>query len=41
MIEDGKFFGILTDGSQARKTGDDKELVLVKLLRHGYEFIQL
>ena len=34
------FFGLLTDGSQARKTGDDKEMVLLKTDYKGlYDFL--
>ena len=29
IINSKPFFGLLTDGSQARKTGDDKEMVLL------------
>ena len=34
------FFGLLTDGSQARKTVDDKEMVLLKTYYKGlYDFL--
>ena len=34
------FFGLRTDGSQARKTGDDKEMVLLKTDYKGlYDFL--
>ena len=34
------FFGLLTDGSQARKTVDDKEMVLLKIYYKGlYDFL--
>ena len=29
IINSKPFFGLLTDGSQAHKTGDDKEMVLL------------
>ena len=32
IINSKPFFGLLTDGSQAHKTGDDKEMVLLKLI---------
>ena len=35
LLASKDFFGILTDGSQARKTGDDKEMVLVKVEHNG------
>ena len=40
IIEKSNFLSILTDGSQARKTGDDKELVLVRAERNGKEIVQ-
>ena len=30
-----KFMSVLTDGSQARKTGSDKEMVLIRTERAG------
>ena len=30
IIDSKSFFGLLTDASQVRKTGDDKEMVLLK-----------
>ena len=30
ILKQSNYFAILSDGSQARKTGDDKELVLLK-----------
>ncbi|ELU04632.1 hypothetical protein CAPTEDRAFT_198081 [Capitella teleta] len=34
-LDEASFFSILSDGSQARKTGSEKELVLVRLVRDG------
>jgi hypothetical protein len=35
IINDKSFFSILSDGSQARKTKDEKELILVRVEREG------
>ena len=40
IIDSKPFFGLLTGGSQARKTGDDKEMVLLKTDYKGlYDFL--
>ena len=40
IIDSKPFFGLLTDGSQARKTVDDKEMVLLKIYYKGlYDFL--
>ena len=40
IIDSKPFFGLLTDGSQARKTVDDKEMVLLKTDCKGlYDFL--
>ena len=40
IIYSKPFFGLLTDGSQARKTADDKEMVLLKTDYKGlYDFL--
>ena len=31
VLASGHFFAVLSDGSQARKTGSDKELVMVRV----------
>ena len=35
MLASAYFFAVLSDGSQARKTGSDKELVMVRVERNG------
>lgn len=35
IIENSNFFSVLTDGSQARKIGNDKELVIGRAERNG------
>ena len=35
VLASGHFFAVLSDGSQARKTGSDKELVMVRVERNG------
>ena len=35
ILASGHFMSILSDGSQARKTGKEKELVLVRTERNG------
>ena len=35
ILENGNFFSILSDGSQARKTKHDKEMVLIRTERKG------
>ena len=35
IIASSNFFGVLSDGSQARKTQSDKEMVMVRLERNG------
>lgn len=35
ILSSANAFSVLSDGSQARKTGSEKELVLVRVLRHG------
>ena len=35
MLASSNFFAILSDGSQARKTGYDKELVMIRTERNG------
>lgn len=35
IISDKPCFALLTDGSQARKTGDDKEMVLIQTEHKG------
>ena len=34
-LDKANFFCVLTDGSQARKTGDDKELVMTRVMKGG------
>ena len=34
-IQDSSFFSLLSDGSQSRKTKEDKELLLARIVRHG------
>ena len=34
-IEAAPFFSILSDGSQARKSGSEKELVLARVIKNG------
>jgi hypothetical protein len=35
LLNESSFFAMLSDGSQARKTQSEKELVLVRLIFHG------
>jgi ABC-type uncharacterized transport system substrate-binding protein len=35
VLASKNFFAILSDGSQARKTGSDKEMVMVRVERNG------
>lgn len=35
ILNDSPFMSLLTDGSQARKTGDDKEMMLARVERNG------
>ncbi|KAK6192681.1 hypothetical protein SNE40_004112 [Patella caerulea] len=35
VINETKFFTVLSDGSQARKTGHEKELIMIKTVRDG------
>ena len=35
MVNNAPFFSLLSDGSQARKTGEDKELLLTRIVRNG------
>ena len=35
IISSSNFFAVLSDGSQARKTQSDKEMVMVRLERNG------
>lgn len=35
ILASNNFMALLTDGSQAKKTGDDKEMVLVRTERNG------
>lgn len=37
MLNDAPFMSLLTDGSQARKTGDDKEMILTRIEKNGSE----
>ena len=40
IINSKPFFGLLTDKSQARKTGNDKEMILLKTDYKGlYDFL--
>ena len=40
IIDSKPYFGLLNDGSQARKTGEDKEMVLLKTDYKGlYDFL--
>ena len=42
IIHSKSFFWLLTDESQTRKTGDDKEMVLLKTDYKGlYEFLKM
>ena len=35
LVKDANFFSILSDGSQARKTNSEKELVMARIVRNG------
>lgn len=40
IINNSPFMSLLTDGSQARKTGDDKEMMLTRIEKNGNTRLQ-